>query len=340
MNLYLNEFKQNLQWYLDNLDYSDGWTWFHEDGTAMSNCEVAAMTTEEKAQAFIDGRYTKSSSGGKGGMMGDKPDGIMPGGGPGGAATGGDKVITNENVKTDGDAMIVGTPDAGTTQSANSTSDSANYSTYEDMVEAYEADIAEIQAGNKYGNNIVYLYNPLNYIDAESTENPTWVRILMGASEGDMSMFSSLNLQIAWLNAGVDADIEWQWDGGHVPSEILGDSFSLYVDQMYGEHVQGAFSVSKPKATVQTENGTAEEATGTNLSSWVSYGDGIASFSLAGAVAYRTAGASKATPGFDVIDYGQEDYVFGSSEKDARHWDTYLLDILKTYEDELKPLFN
>lgn len=25
---------------------------------------------------------------------------------------------------------------------------------------------------------------------------------------------------------------------------------------------------------------------------------------------YRTMGASKATPAFDVIDYGQEDYVF------------------------------
>ena len=27
-----------------------------------------------------------------------------------------------------------------------------------------------------------------------------------------MSMFSFLNLQIAWLNAGVDAEVEWQWD--------------------------------------------------------------------------------------------------------------------------------
>lgn len=45
------------------------------------------------------------------------------------------------------------------------------------MVQAYAADLAEIEAGDTYGNNIVDLYNPLNYMDAEGTENPTWVRI-------------------------------------------------------------------------------------------------------------------------------------------------------------------
>ena len=100
------------------------------------------------------------------------------------------------------------------------------------MVAAYKADIEEVNAGDKYGNHIVSLYNPLNYIGAENTDDPTWIKIIMGASEGDISLFNSLNLQIACLNAGVDAEIEWQWDGGHVPSEALGDSFSLYVDQM------------------------------------------------------------------------------------------------------------
>ena len=77
-------------------------------------------------------------------------------------------------------------------------------------------------------------------LNLANNEDVTWTRILMGASEGDMSMFASLNLQIAWLNSGTDADIAWQWDGGHVPSEILGDSFSLYVDEMYGKYVEGA----------------------------------------------------------------------------------------------------
>lgn len=387
LDLYLAEFQSNLQWYLDNLDYADGWTWFDANGNALSDEEVAAMTVSDKAAAFIEGRYAKGSSDGMGGMGGlpsgmngaadftefggrehiggpdgqigdDINDGQMPGKGlPDGelsedAATNaelpertgmkGGRGFDNDALaeNSTGDIMDVGTPDAGTTQAAGSSVDSSNYSTYEEMVESYAADIATIEAGDKYGNNIVDLYNPLNYIGADGTENPTWIRILMGAAEGDMSMFTSLNLQIAMLNAGVDANIEWQWDGGHVPSEVLSESFSLYVDQMYGEHVNGN-TIETPDATPQAENGTADAASGTDLSSWVNYSDtSNVSFTLADAAAYRTRGASKAIPGFDVIDYGQEDYVFGNSTQDARHWNSYLLEIFEEYADVLKPLFN
>lgn len=339
LDLYLAEFTQNLQWYVDNLDYAEGWTWFDADGNALSDEEVASMTSEEKAQAFLEGRYAKSSSGGMGGGHGDMAGGDM------GGLPGGELPSDLEGGRTDrdnggGNEMIVGTPDAGTTQASGSSVDSNNYATYEEMVEAYRADIESIQAGDEYGNNLVELYNPLNYIGAEGTEDPAWVKILCGAAEGDISMFNSLNLQIAMLNAGIDAELEWQWDGGHVPSEVLGDSFSLYVDQMYGEYVAGAAAITKAAAEAQTANGTATEATGTDLTGWVSYENGEISFSLADAAAYRTAGASKAMPGFDVIDYGQEDYVFGTSEQDARHWDRVLLEIFETYADVLEPLFN
>jgi len=208
-------------------------------------------------------------------------------------------------------------------------------------VASYKTDIEEIEAGDRYDKNIVDLYNPLNYIGASGTKNPVWTRILMGASEGDMSMFTSLNLQLAWLSAGTDATIEWQWDGGHVPSEVLGESFSLYVDEMYGKHVAGAQSVTKSAAEKQTANGTATEATGTDISSWVDASDPAnVSFTAAAAAAYRTAGAAKAIPGFDVIDYGQEDYVFGSEEKDARHWNPVLLKIFEAHSAELAALFN
>ncbi|MBR6228628.1 MAG: hypothetical protein IKQ97_02730, partial [Eubacterium sp.] len=50
--------------------------------------------------------------------------------------------------------------------------------------------------------------------------------------------------------------------------------------------------------------------------------------------------ASKAIPGFDVMDYGQEDYVFGSSSADARHWDRHMLDVFEEHSDELAELFN
>ena len=367
LDLYLAEFTENLQWYVDNLDYAEGWTWFSADGTALSDEEVAAMTTQEKAAAFIEGRYTKSSSG-KGGMMGG-PGGDFGGkggnrpdegnGGPGGTPPdGGMGDFSSDSAPSgmgempsdmtgatgtegSGDEMTVGTPDAGTTQASGSTTDSANYGSYAEMVAAYEADIAEIEAGDAYGKNIVNLYNPLNYIGAEGTENPVWMRIVCGASEGDISMMNSLNIQIKALNAGVDAVIEWQWDGGHVPSEILGNSLALWVDTMYGQNVDGAVTVTKASATAQTTNGTSESASGTDLSSWVSMGeDGSVSFTLADAVSYRTKGASKATPGFDVIDYGQEDYVFGDSDTNARHWSILVLKALQENAETLEPLFN
>ncbi len=389
LNLYLAEFTENLQWYLDNLDYAEGWTWFDESGSALSDSDVAAMTTEDKATAFIEGRYAKGSSGGMGeggpGEMGGAPS-DMEGGDMSGTpsdmegaptdATATDGSDTEDAAPTDssdsdtentdadaatdssdssersfansdvaansaGDTMDVGTPDAGTTQSAGSTVDSSNYSTYDEMLAAYQSDIAEVEAGDAYGNNQVDLYNPLNYVDVEGTENPTWFRILMGASEGDMSMMCSLNMGIALMNAGVDTTVEWQWDGGHVPSEVLGSSFSLWVDTMYGEHVDGAVKITQAAAETQTENGTEESASGTDISSWVDYTDVTnVSVTLPAAAAYRVAGASKAVPGFDVIDYGQEDYEFGSPETDARHWDKYVLKVFEENEDTLSELFN
>ncbi len=335
LTLYLDTFVQNLQWYVDNLDYAEGWTWFDADGAAMTDAAVAAMTTADKTAAFLEGRYAKSTSTGGMGGMGGAPSGTMPDGQTPPSGTRPDGAADNAGMSD-----VVGTPDKGTTQSASGGTDSANYASYEELVAAYEADVAAVEAGDAYGNNIVALYDPLNYVGADGTQNPTWTRIMMGAAEGDMSLFASLNLQIAWQNAGTDAKIEWQWDGVHVPSEILGESLVLYVDEMFGKYVEGAVQVEKPAAVQQTTNGTATAATGTNISSWASCEDGVVSFSLADAAAYRTAGASKATPGFDVLDYGQEDYVFGSATADARHWDKYVLRVLQTYAAALSPLFN
>ena len=348
------------------MDYADGWTWFDSDGNVLSDENVSQMTTEEKAQAFLEGRYAKGESGQNAGpgdgmpdgngpdgneMPGEKPDGIpdrndsdgeKPDGAPAGSMPGGETSDGNaqDDLVTSGMGDEVGTPDAGTTQSAGTKTDSSNYSSYEEMLESYESDIASIEDGDKYGNNIVDLYNPINYIGDEDTESPTWTRIVMGASEGDMSLFASMNMQIAWLNSGTDAKLEWQWDGGHVPSEILGESQALYVDEMYGQYVEGAVEVTKAAAQTQTENGTATEATGTNISSWVSYENGEVNFTLKDAASYRTKGASKATPGFDVMDYGQETYEFGSSTQDARHFDKYVLKVLQENAETLSELFN
>ena len=326
---------------------------------------MAAVTAADKAQAFIEGRYAKSSSGNRmggpgggrtGGPGGNPPDGGNggPGGTPPDGMNGGpggempfDRMDSSERgfdntdvaANSSGDEMDVGTPEAGTTQSAGSSANSNNYSGYAEMLAAYEADVAEIVAGDAYGKNIVDLYNPLNYIGARETANPTWMRIVCGAKEGDIAMFNSLNMQIAALHAGIDATIEWQWDGGHVPGEILGNSLPLWVDRMYGEYVSGVETV-KPAAETQTTNGTAESATGTDLSGWVTIDEeGRVSFTLADGMAYRTQGASKAVPGFDVIDYGQEDYVFGNSDTNARHWSVWVLKVLRENQETLESLF-
>ena len=53
LDLYLAEFTQNLQWYVDNLDYAEDWTWFDEDGNALSDEEVAAMTSEDTVRRIM-----------------------------------------------------------------------------------------------------------------------------------------------------------------------------------------------------------------------------------------------------------------------------------------------
>ncbi len=355
LDLYLAEFTESLQSYLDRLAYAEGWTWFNADGTAMTDDEVAAMTDADRAAAFLEGRVATASTrggtgrmGGMGGMRemggmdrGERPegfDGNFPGGGfPGAMGGNGPAGVTD----TAGNAVEVGTPTRGTTQSAGSRTDASSYATYDDLLASYEADVAAVLAGDEYGNNPVTLYDPLTWIADEATALPAWVRIMNGANEGDISMFNSLNIELALLEAGVDTEIEWQWNGGHVPGEILGDSLALRVDEMYGKYVEGARRVTKAEAAAQTANGTAEAPNGTDVSGWVTLDEnGRASFALADIAASRTAGASKAMPAFDVLDYGQEDYVFGDSANDARHWDEAVLTALRGHRDVLEGLFN
>lgn len=311
LNLYQTVFANNLQRMLDNLSYAQGWTWFDANGNRLVDWSVQNMSPQDKALAFLEGRYARNTENGK------------------------------KNDKA-------GTPDAGTTQAAGSRVDSDSYADFAELLASYEADIAEIKAGDRYGKNQVTLYDPLSFIGIQSTENPTWARVVMGATEGDMPLFASLNLQLKWLSVGTDAVLEWQWDGGHVPSEVLGDSLAFYVDKMYGKYVgaknaEGVIApveITKPASLVQTQNGSATAPNGTNISGWVNHSDlSKVSFSLADAAAYRESGAKKAVPGFDVIDYGQECLVFGSPEKDARHWNERLLEVFQDNELALSSLF-
>jgi hypothetical protein len=103
---------------------------------------------------------------------------------------------------------------------------------FDAMVAAHKAEYADIAKGDKYGNNIVELYNPVQYIGAEGTEDPTWSRIMMGGVEGDIALLCSMNIAIKWQMAGVEnVTLQWQWNGGHVPSDIFSMSFEGYVDE-------------------------------------------------------------------------------------------------------------
>ena len=306
LDLYLAEFVENLQWTLDNLSYAQDWTWFDAKGARIPDWTARNMSLQDKARAFLEGRYARG---------------------------------TSEKAKN-GD----GQPGAA---KEKNTGTSADYADFAEMLKAYEADISAVKAGDRYGKNIVNLYDPMNYIGIQSTENPTWARIVMGAEEGDMPLFASLNLQLKWLSAGTDAALEWQWDGGHVPDEILGESLPLYVDKMYGKHtgVKSAeggnvpLEVTKP-APQPAGNGTAGAPTGRNISSWVNHENlSKVSFTLADAAAYRSAGAFKEVPGFDTIDVGRECSVFGDSGKDARHWNERLLEVFQDNELSLSGLF-
>ena len=424
VDLYLEGMISNLQWYLNNLDYAEGWTWFGEDGKALSDIEVAAMTTADKGKAFIEGRYAKGSlsTGGFGAAndlgtitpaaLTEETSALTEG-----TAAGNSIVIpltTSSTESAESDAAeavpvlaaemsstqtgeinllaendpveeaesaaeaavspaaeaaaagaeseaesapaeavtetasepvvikeITGTPSQGTTAAAGTSADSKKYTGFGEMAEAYSAETAEIEEGDRYGNNIVSLYDPVRYIGAEGTKKPSWTRIVMGADEGDMPLLASLNLGLSWLDAGTDAVIEWQWDGGHVPEEIFGNSFALYVDQMYGKHAAGGASVMKAAPKKQTENGTALMATGTDISSFVDASDpSHVSFTAEAAAKYRTKNAVKGTPGFDAMDYTTENYVFGSADQDARHFEPAVSRVFEEHADELAPLFN
>lgn len=152
---------------------------------------------------LVRGRYAKGTSsdsrggmnaiGGLGRMDGNgPPSGGMPSGGFPGGSNSGKSARAGNTLNANGEE--VGTPESGSTQSSSSKTDSSNYSSYADMLEAYKSDIAEVTAGDEYGKNIVELYNPVNYIGDEDTDAPTWTRILCGASEGDISMFNSMNM--------------------------------------------------------------------------------------------------------------------------------------------------
>ena len=303
------EFVESLQEYLDNLAYTDGWTWFDANGARLGDWAVSSMTPDARKLAFLEGRYARA------GVEEESTKKLEKGTDSSKSA----KEAADSETSSDSDGSDVtvssdisdisdvsGALDASKDSAASDLLDSSEtYASFTDLLAAYEKDIVEQKAGDRYGNNLVDLYNPMSFIGLQSTENPTWARLVMGAA-GDMPLLPSFNLQLRWLSVGTDASIEWQWDGGDVPTEVLGATLSYYVDQMFSKHEmdEEEAKVISRNATAQTKNGYAEAPTGKDISSWVNHDDlSKVTFPLASAAAYRTANASSPVPSFDAMDW-------------------------------------
>lgn len=108
----------------------------------------------------------------------------------------------------------------------------AEAATFAELYAAYKADIEQVLAGDKFGNNIVKLYNPLNYILDPRTELPVWVHNCHGSADTDSSVLISMNDGIALDMMGVDSFFAWSWDDHHVAGEPAGLTMPGTIDAM------------------------------------------------------------------------------------------------------------
>lgn len=108
----------------------------------------------------------------------------------------------------------------------------SEYETFGDMYAAYVSDVESMLSGDKFGQNIVHLYNPSNYILDDRTEQPAWVFLCHGSADTDCSSLVVLVDAIAWDMMGVEIYANWVWDDGHVAGDPLTMSLPIQVDNM------------------------------------------------------------------------------------------------------------
>lgn len=106
------------------------------------------------------------------------------------------------------------------------------YANFADMYAAYTADVSSMQAGDRFGSNIVELYNPTNYILDPETEQPVWVHLCHGSADTDCSSCVVMVDAVAWDMMGVNTFAAWVWDDGHVAGNPIGTTMPSYVDSM------------------------------------------------------------------------------------------------------------
>lgn len=103
---------------------------------------------------------------------------------------------------------------------------------FEALYAAYEADVTSMLAGDKFGQNIVYLYNPANYILDAGTDLPAWVHIVHGTADTDTSVLIAMVDAIEFDMAGVETFVAWSWDDPHVAGDPVGTTMQGFIDGM------------------------------------------------------------------------------------------------------------
>ena len=130
------------------------------------------------------------------------------------------------------DVYVLNAMDAVYDELAAAYDGDSGYDSFEELYAAYQSDIETMLAGDKFGNNIVHLYNPVNYILDPETEQPAWVHICHGTADTDCSAFVAMNDGVAWDMMGVDSFFVWSWGDGHVAGDPVGTSMVAYIDAM------------------------------------------------------------------------------------------------------------
>jgi hypothetical protein len=110
------------------------------------------------------------------------------------------------------------------------TSKDTKHASYDALIADYKKDLAEVEAGDEFGRNIVKLYNPERYILDKNTEMPRHVRIINGTKDTDTSRMVSLNCYTEFVMRGVDTTLAWSWDEGHVGADPLNTTFTAWLD--------------------------------------------------------------------------------------------------------------
>ncbi len=105
----------------------------------------------------------------------------------------------------------------------------AGYKSFADLYASFKSDVADGDR-DKYGNDIVDLYNPMLFIDGDKSylngDTAKHARIRYGTADANSSLPIITLMGLALEKAGVDTNFEYVWEAGH--GDVEQDNQTLY----------------------------------------------------------------------------------------------------------------